>query len=580
MSNFVAMDRSVDNKMVHDLISHAMESNSGFSAADTDDIGINDIHSYRLAIAKTIMDYKLSTNATALLFQTAMSVKSKDRIMKELTNRDVFKSNPVAVELLRFINDKVVMATSDQTSGKISMLKIPESFPEICFFIYVYQHRHCSAIDVCTKSWMASANLVGVSRYINFMANWNLWGVEIQVSKIQKAAKNFKRGFDLKIYCQSMADGIPLSAFGSIFSVKTPGYDLAEIDSMIKFIHNMTDGINMTKVANKLIEAASTTSVTDESSTPTSSKPEKMVFCKFSTYQDLVSGAKEIKDVGYFLTVGNFQTSTVQDNHYQGLTAEIEAMTDDEKKTFNKKKSDARKEYERLELAAIMTEAFQSVFKTDTAATKSSKEISIKGVSASDFEDATKLSLTETNIFAITDKAIQDKCISVKSSIEAIRKKLKSTEIEDVDDKKEVTKAVGENSKAPVLSPEKTSKTSAENMEDALSSIAFDKYDGKSGIERSIFLSLGLTATESATVPKVLICSADESSKITSTMTDSDIETYEEDTKTIIKKINGLKEMIGDIKEPMEKTKTAASFLKEITNRDIRIRLKKVSNKK
>lgn len=574
------MDRSVDNKMVHDLISHAMESNSGFSAADTDDIGINDIHSYRLAIAKTIMDYKLSTNATALLFQTAMSVKSKDRIMKELTNRDAFKSNPVAVELLRFINDKVVMATSDQTSGKISMLKIPESFPEICFFIYVYQHRHCNAIDVCTKSWMASANLVGVSRYINFMANWNLWGVEIQVSKIQKAAKNFKRGFDLKIYCQSMADGIPLSAFGSIFSVKTPGYDLAEIDSMIKFIHNMTDGINMTKVANKLIEAASTTSVTDESSTPTSSKPEKMVFCKFSTYQDLVSGAKEIKDVGYFLTVGNFQTSTVQDNHYQGLTAEIEAMTDDEKKTFNKKKSDARKEYERLELAAIMTEAFQSVFKTDTAATKSSKEISIKGVSASDFEDATKLSLTETNIFAITDKAIQDKCISVKSSIEAIRKKLKSTEIEDVDDKKEVTKAVGENSKAPVLSPEKTSKTSAENMEDALSSIAFDKYDGKSGIERSIFLSLGLTATESATVPKVLICSADESSKITSTMTDSDIETYEEDTKTIIKKINGLKEMIGDIKEPMEKTKTAASFLKEITNRDIRIRLKKVSNKK
>lgn len=574
------MDRSVDNKMVHDLISHAMESNSGFSAADTDDIGINDIHSYRLAIAKTIMDYKLSTNATALLFQTAMSVKSKDRIMKELTNRDVFKSNPVAVELLRFINDKVVMATSDQTSGKISMLKIPESFPEICFFIYVYQHRHCNAIDVCTKSWMASANLVGVSRYINFMANWNLWGVEIQVSKIQKAAKNFKRGFDLKIYCQSMADGIPLSAFGSIFSVKTPGYDLAEIDSMIKFIHNMTDGINMTKVANKLIEAASTTSVTDESSTPTSSKPEKMVFCKFSTYQDLVSGAKEIKDVGYFLTVGNFQTSTVQDNHYQGLTAEIEAMTDDEKKTFNKKKSDARKEYERLELAAIMTEAFQSVFKTDTAATKSSKEISIKGVSASDFEDATKLSLTETNIFAITDKAIQDKCISVKSSIEAIRKKLKSTEIEDVDYKKEVTKAVGENSKAPVLSPEKTSKTSAENMEDALSSIAFDKYDGKSGIERSIFLSLGLTATESATVPKVLICSADESSKITSTMTDSDIETYEEDTKTIIKKINGLKEMIGDIKEPMEKTKTAASFLKEITNRDIRIRLKKVSNKK
>lgn len=574
------MDRSVDTKMVHDLISHAMESNSGFSAADTDDIGINDIHSYRLAIAKTIMDYKLSTNATALLFQTAMSVKSKDRITKELTNRDAFKSNPVAGELLKFINDKVVMATSDQTSGKISMLKIPESFPEICFFIYVYQHRHCSAIDVCTKPWMASANLVGVARYINFMATWNLWGVEIQVSKIQKSTKNFKRGFDLQIYCQSMADGIPLSAFGSIFSVKTPGYDLAEISSMIKFIHNMTDGIDMTKVTSKLIEASAATNVSDKSSMPTSSKPEKMVFCTYSTYLDLVSGVKEIKDVGYFLTVGNFQTSTVQDNHYLGLTAEIEAMTDDEKKTHNKKKSDARKEYVRLELAAIMTEAFQSVFKTDTPATKSSKEISVKGISVSDFEDATKLSLTETAVSAIMDKATQDKCVSVKSSIEVIRKKLMTSEIEESDDKSEVVKSSGESSKARVLIPEKTPQTNAENMENALSSITVDKYDGKSGIERSVFLSFGLTATESAIVPKVLICPADESSKITSSMTNSDIETYEEDTKMIIKKINGLKEMIGDIKEPKEKTKTAASFLKEITNRDIRIRLKKENNKK
>lgn len=572
------MSRSVDNKLVNSLINHAMVSTSGFSAAETDDIGINDIHSYRLAIAKTIMDYKLSTNATALLFQTAMSVKSKDRITKELTNRDAFKSNSVAAELLKFINEKVVMATSDQSDGKISMLKIPESFPEICFFIYVYQHRQCTAFDVCTKPWMASVNLIGVARHINFMATWNLWGVEIQVSKIKKTTKNFKRGFDLQIYNQSMADGIKLSAFGSEFLVKAVGYDVADINMMIKFIHNMTEGLDLSKVSNKMITDASTSST----STPmiTSSKPDKLVFCTVTMFNDLTSGNKTIKDAGHFLTVGSLATSTIQDNHYIGLTEEVEAMTEDEKKAHNKNKSEERKKYVRLNLAEILKESFQEYYKADSMPAKSPNDISIMGMTVSDFQDATNLSLPETNVAAITDKPNQAKIDSVKNSVEAFRKKFSEAETKADEEKKEEKKETGEGSKAPVKTAEEAAKENAATMEDTFASFSTDVYDGKASIARQTFVAFGLSTAESAALPKVLVCEADEAAKITSAMTDADVEEYEKETKSAFKKISGMKEMVDDVKEPLEKTKVAASILKEISNRDARIRVKKTTGKK
>lgn len=153
--------------------------------------GINDIQTYRTKFLKLLVKANMTTEKAKILIQLTMQVKNYSRLKIGLEfHKESWANHPVINDVKKFIEDHCCQSTKN-AGEKMPTVKIPESFPEICFMIHVttfalvpttaITQNQVEALidDMLMKPWMASLALDPTLQAINkaaVKAMWDTWG--------------------------------------------------------------------------------------------------------------------------------------------------------------------------------------------------------------------------------------------------------------------------------------------------------------------------------------------------------------------------------------------------------------------
>jgi len=223
-------------------IASVMGSGTIVDPMDMTAIGVKNIYHYRDKFIKIVVDTSTTAETVKLVLQLMMSVKNRKRVIEGIKLSSTLKGDPELTAAVDFLEKHCSESTRNQTDTKMPVVKIPDSFPELCagMFVTICCLKGVTNEDVIFKEliekpWIASLALHPDVQAVNKAAverMWNSWGKSAGTKK-NHAGDILK--FDDEIYANAEADAIPLINFdGSPVTMSGPGYDEQEIKDWIK----------------------------------------------------------------------------------------------------------------------------------------------------------------------------------------------------------------------------------------------------------------------------------------------------------------------------------------------------------
>jgi hypothetical protein len=230
-------------------------------------MGVKNIHFYRTKFYQICTQTSTTPETMKILMQLFMNVKNRKRVMSGLALDPDLMADPQMKEVVSFIDKYTSQGTQDQTLTKMPVVKIPDSFPDICACLFVTTSLLKGMTDssaivdaMIKKSWASSLafddDIQGVNE-VAVEAMWNSW------AKTPGKTKNFEGKelkFDEEIYKNSANDKILLfNPNGTTVAIPSneTGYDRAILITWVETWKGATKGKSITLAGGTTTKAIS-----------------------------------------------------------------------------------------------------------------------------------------------------------------------------------------------------------------------------------------------------------------------------------------------------------------------------------